>query len=513
MIDYHSRFLALVDEIETTFPVAEWLLGDVPVWPLARAELYLALYSQSTGTGRQSPQHGIWPRIAQATSFAATPLLNLWRSRFDLRHVVMLPRRANALFLGDGVSLDKIDGGWQDRFCDPLISAMESNGHTTLLMQQGDLRRLPWSRPTFSANRIDRWSRLRAAATGEAFRTIGGLPQHDRLLKWLDERRVPTRRLSETALRKRAAVVSSTADGFERVLRSVRPSLCFIVAYYAGVGHALALACRRQGVLSVDVQHDPHEGRHEAYRWLAVPPGGYAVLPAVFWNWTQEDADAIDAWTKNLTLPWHRSLHGGHPQLPAWFDDDNAQTRSFDAKIAEIRRHGFAELEILVALQSLEGYSAIWNELAALIEAAPSHWRWWLRRHPASRATQDPGLNRLLAIRKPNVLIDEASSLPLPALLRHMDAVLSLKSGAGVEASMFGVKPIFLSQEAGGLFPWLLKDSKAEIIDDMAALERRSTTIPRKEKARLQQPALQETLKRLEAMAADYAALCSRART
>src|SRR5882672_6126240 len=486
MVDYHSRFLALVNEIETTFPVAEWLLGDVPVWPLARADLYIEMYWQNAGRTeeewRAARQKRVFSRVVQGAAYAATPLINIWRSRADLRHMVLRPRRAHALFLGHAGSLDQIDGAWRDRFCDPLISALEGNGRTTLLMQQGDLRRLPCSRPTFAANTIDRWARLRAAATGNAFRTIGRLPQHDRLLKWLDERRVPTDRLSETVLRKRAAVVSSTADSFERVLQSVRPALCFMVTYYAGMGHALALACRRRGVLSVDLQHGAQEGRHEAYTWRSVPPGGYAVLPAVFWNWTQADADAIDAWSKNLELPWHRSLLGGHPQLAAWFDEDNAQTRSFDAKIAEIRRHGFAELEILVALQSLEGYSAIWNELAALIEASPAHWRWWVRRHPASRVTRDPGVNRLLAIRKPNVLIDEASSLPLPALLRHVDVALSLKSGAGVEASMFGVKPIFLSQEAGGLLPTLLKGGKAEIIDDMAILERRLAAMPRKEK-------------------------------
>ncbi len=36
MMDYHARSLALVDEIERTYPVTQWQVGDVPVWPLAR---------------------------------------------------------------------------------------------------------------------------------------------------------------------------------------------------------------------------------------------------------------------------------------------------------------------------------------------------------------------------------------------------------------------------------------------------------------------------------------------
>ena len=46
MIDYHARFLTLVDEIERTYSVTRWRIGDVPVWPLARRTLYVDLYSQ-----------------------------------------------------------------------------------------------------------------------------------------------------------------------------------------------------------------------------------------------------------------------------------------------------------------------------------------------------------------------------------------------------------------------------------------------------------------------------------
>src|SRR6185436_8433459 len=98
MFDYHSRFLTLVDEIEQKFPVAEWMLDDVPVWPLARTEIYLALYWQNSGGEIQQPRRGVRD-VAKAAAFAATPLINLWRSRTDLRHVVMRPRRADALFL------------------------------------------------------------------------------------------------------------------------------------------------------------------------------------------------------------------------------------------------------------------------------------------------------------------------------------------------------------------------------------------------------------------------------
>jgi hypothetical protein len=132
-----------------------------------------------------------------------------------------------------------------------------------------------------------------------------------------------------------------------------------------------------------------------------------------------------------------------------------------------------------------------------------------LRRHPyAPNANKE--LGRLMTIDRPNVVIDEASSLPLPALLRHMDAFVSIRSGASREAFMFGLKPIFLSGVARELFPLLFESDKAEIIDDMTALEERLGGTARGQKIRVRQPDLRAVLARLESVAAEYAALCGR---
>ena len=76
---------------------------------------------------------------------------------------------------------------------------------------------------------------------------------------------------------------------------------------------------------------------------------------------------------------------------------------------------------------------------------------------------------------------------------------------------MFGLKPIFLSPVARELFPQLIESDKAEIIDDMIALEKRLASMPRAVKAYAPQPDLRAALARLDAMAAEYSALCAHA--
>jgi hypothetical protein len=497
---FHRRFLTLVAHIEREFPVARWLSGDVEVWPLARMDLYLDMYWANVGG--ELPKS--MPFVIRALRAAATPVRNLWKSRGDLRHWIARPSAADTIFLGDGVSMDLVDGAWQDRYCEPVIAALERRGSSTFLMQSGDLARLPWRRPTYAANLVA----LRGNLARLTSRAAIDLPGHDHVLEFIGANNVRAPSLSRVNLQRRANTVAATASAFERVLRRVKPNLAFVVTYYSDLGPAFMLACRRQGVLSIDLQHCPQEGAHKAYSWLALPENGYATLPAVFWNWTQRDAADIQRWAGALSLPWHRSVHGGHTQLSAYLNDADAIARTGDARFAAMTRGTNFEREILVALQPVGGYRDRWEALAAQIESAPSTWRWWIRRHPASSAYQDVEFKRLVSLRQPNVVVDESSSLPLPALLRQMSVVVSRFSGASAEAAVLGVPSIFLSEEARGQFSELIDRGVAEVVE-IESLNATIAAMP----AKIHRPApppvpeLGQTLDRIQEMARDYSSL------
>jgi hypothetical protein len=497
---FHSRYLTLVGDIERNFPVAEWKSADVEIWPLARMDLYLDMYWAIMGGSAPKPA----PLPMRAISRLATPLTNLWKSRRDLTHCVVRPRSAHAIFLGDGVSLDYVDGAWEDRFGEPLIAALDRRGLGTFVMQTGDLSRLPWRRPTFAANLV-----AAAGAISAAVRTaFADLPDHDGVMEYLRLNGVIAPSLARDRLAHRAKNVFSTASVFEELLRVVKPTIAFVVTYYAGLGPAFLLACRRRGILSVDLQHCPQSGVHKAYRWIAVPKNGYATLPAVFWNWTEADAANIRSWASMLDAPWHRSLHGGHSQIASFLDGRTAQAQRWDAKFHAMGGKKF-EREILVALQPIGGYRAQWDALAAQIEVAPPGWRWWIRRHPASRSVQDVEYARLLSLRRPNVMVEGASAVPLPALLRHMCVLLSIASGASAEAAAFGVPVYFLSDEARSTFADLIERGLAAVIEvrnlndeigRLPAAPLRSMNSRGKD--------IDQTLTNLEEIAHDYSALC-----
>ncbi len=480
-ISFHRRYVALVREIERRFAVTEWKNGDADLWPLARFDLYLDMYWDNVGETPPRPRP--WP--SRLVGRVLKPLINLWRSRGDFAHWRCWPKRAPVIFLGDGVSLDRIEGIYQDRQGEPLMSALKERGLATTLMQSGELVRLPWRRPTFAANLVEAWGAL----LSPLFARRPVLPDYAMVAIFLAGQGVRAPSLSRPALARRARHLHATAFLFGRLLKHIKPKVAFVVSYYAGLGPAFVLACRRHGVLAADLQHAPLEGAPMAYRFDAYPVGGYSTLPSLFWSWSAEDAEAVRHGP-------HRSLYGGPPQLSGLAEG----LENWDHLFA-----GDFTREILVALQPIGGHRGDWEKLATVIEAAPSHWRWWIRRHPASRPDQDAAFGRLLSLPLANVRIGEASALPLPALLQRMSVVLSLASGTAMEAAMFGVPALFLSEAAEGPFGSLIAEGRAAVVTMEQICPRIAALASRPAHDLRDLPKLDTVLAQLEEMADEYA--------
>ncbi len=207
------------------------------------------------------------------------------------------------------------------------------------------MRRLPRRRPTYPANTIATAGHVLAPL----FAAEPELQDHGSFLDFLRAQDIRAPSLSASRLARRARIVAASAFAFEQVLRTVKPKLAFAVTWYAGLGPAFMLACRRQGILAVDLQHCPQGGRHKAYRWSGVPGQGFNVLPAVFWNWNGNDATHIASWARG---PWHRSIVGGHPRLAPLLDDETPEMPREDRLFRDTAGGREFQREVLVALQT-----------------------------------------------------------------------------------------------------------------------------------------------------------------
>jgi len=100
-----------------------------------------------------------------------------------------------------------------------------------------------------------------------------------------------------------------------------------------------------------------------------------------------------------------------------------------------------------------------------------------------------------------------AAQIPLPALLGHMDALVSLASGAAGEAAMFGVPAFFLDEEARDTFPGLIARGEAAMVGVDRLLEA-IAALPADRPGRSNGvPPIDETLAEVRRLAQDYSDL------
>jgi hypothetical protein len=114
----------------------------------------------------------------------------------------------------------------------------------------------------------------------------------------------------------------------------------------------------------------------------------------------------------------------------------------------------------------------------------------------------------LLSFDRTNVVFGEAAQIPLPAVLGHMNALVSLASGAAGEAAMFGVPAFFLDEEATVTFPRLIARGEATMIDVGSLISAISRLPGERPASAVQMSSIEDTLAEIDRIAEDYAGLC-----
>ena len=399
------------------------------------------------------------------------------------RDVVWRPRPADVLFVSDSIRKVQVDGRWRDRLCGPVADTLASMERSSLAVELGPRYLAPLERPGLHLAAMTRTALLRGefrvqfGASAELY-----LPEYDAFIDLLQSYGVPPAGFSHRSLVRRAAMIEYVASRMEALLGRVRPRIVVQVYYYRIAGLALNVACRRLGILSVDLQHGIAGNTHDAYgRWMQVPEGGYPMLPAVFWCWSPSDVEAIRNWS-GAAPHWHDAVRGGNPSLMSWFDDQHPTTLAYDVAI---RGRGDATLNVLVTCQPKLVWKDMWDRLAGVVSSSPAHVRWWLRQHPATMTGEGgrAGLDRLLALRGANIVHDEASRYPLAALLRHADVHLTATSSSALEAAEMGVPTWFLVPDARARYGELLDSGLAEMVDEPDELAKRLALVKARQPA------------------------------
>lgn len=210
--------------------------------------------------------------------------------------------------------------------------------------------------------------------------------------------------------------------------------------YYSLDSMALTLAARECGIPVAHVQHGSQSDDHPAFgKWNNIPSQGYDLLPSIFECWNQQSIEVIKRSFKSNK--YHEANLNGYKWVDAW------KRGEIPYKSNEIKSFAKNKFNILITLQpSING---IQDFVANCINESSDNIRWWIRLHP--RQLTDVAIDEIKKIinrESEDIIINLASTSPLPSILAVTDLHITAFSSSIFEASYFDV-PTIITHKMG----------------------------------------------------------------
>jgi len=471
-----ADIMDLLNEVEGRFPVDQWMIDGIHIWPLVRLELatdltnysmYPALYhsAKSVSKGR---------RLTSLFLQEARGLLRFGHAYLKDFSKNATPRMAEVVFLSDGISFSYLIDSWYEKWCDPFISKLSEDNIPSFLITPFHHYFIP--RRTYSMFIQPSLDRVRAKTL--LFSNRGceeeGLHSFQEFIDFVESRDLAISLPHLRRIKDQIILITKYADFFKKILSQIKPRSAFVVSYYNVGGMAFNLACRNLGIISVDIQHGLQGDLHWAYgRWNNVPETGYQLLPRFFWVWSDFEAEAIKRWNSRVS-EWHQPVIGGNLFLDVWRFSENEIVKYYDNEIGNVKRNKKHLIHVLYTM----GYEDAdkLRTILSTMRQTESLCYWWLRVHPGKLKERNSFKKLVRENRISNGEVDLATDLPLYAILRQMDLHLTFYSSSVFEAEDLGVPSVVVGDYGKELFSdqistgWALPaDTPEEIISGIKA--------------------------------------------
>jgi len=241
------------------------------------------------------------------------------------------------------------------------------------------------------------------------------------------------------------ALVEQTSKTWQRILHQFEVRVCLCACYYDLITLGLMLACSRNGIVSVDVQHGVQGVEHWAYaNWTNVPENGYELLPDRFFVWSEDEQKVYDTWRDVVGNAYGRRHVRviGMPLVSAWHE----QSHRFYSKNDVAACHQLSEsvCNVLVTFQPID-FQDLVGLVGKVSAILPPHFRWWLRLHPSQLNMSDEQALRQIFDGDDRFVIDQANHLPLYLIIENMQWHITSSSTVVREAEFFGVLSLITS--------------------------------------------------------------------
>lgn len=457
-----------INEIENKYPVLEWRACGFCVWPILRIQIateILLRSSQGAGTFGKEATPSIFKRLVGLAKGHIDGAVSGIKDKAKNQKITM----ADFIFLSNPLCKTLVNDHWYDKFCGPIRQELDNRGYYSLHFEMGRDYRIPrYNSEIFLQSKLDYLkirSRLFSNNTfiseWEGFgEMLEGL-EYDWNIKILPKQ-----------LQKSILYVEQLSNWYLDIIKKTHIKACFMICYYSLEGMALCLACRKQGIPSIDIQHGIQGSGHRAYsRWTKVPQNGYELLPTLFWCWSDYEAETISDWGE-IAGNQHKVIVAGNPWLDKFqqftkSDVFRAESKEFDKLIANKQK------VLLVCLSGIPSFGVGLDEflLDTMKNSAPS-FLWLVRMHPGELSYKENICTQLREHGIINFDVELSTKLPLQLILERTNVHLTHWSTTALEAAAYNIPTIFLDKKGPELFKEQISSELLYFADDSESLRK-----------------------------------------
>ncbi len=443
MINNRVDIKDFILKIEQDFPVNNWKIDSIHLWPYLRIKLYSYLV-------RSIEVKDVKPKFKKRKNLKENlkSIYRSFRSVFSyFKWMKSLPQK-ETLFVGaDAHRIDFNDSRY-NRFFDTLIEKHQIT-QSSLYFEYG-------------LNTKKQYNRDLIFSFSEAFKgylfiynfskkhKIVELDMYADFLDFLKKddlfNRFTTLYTQKKINRWANLEFYPKVLFFEKALAKIKPKRMPILCYYIDDVFALTSAANRLNIETIEMQHGPQTEIHLSYAsWSVLPKEGYDMIPKTFWCWDESSHNVIKDWSKNN--PAYSVKVIGNPWIDNW----------------KTKKNNFPEKDyILYSLQPspLTLEQLFPNSIINFIKTNPQ--KWFIRLHPR-QLNENEKIKSYLENKGVLALVnlEEATQEPLPLLLSNALIHLTHFSGTAIEASLFNLKTVLLNEIGLFSFPDLISTQKA----------------------------------------------------
>lgn len=428
-------------------------IEGVNIWPVFRAQT-VSMFRNPEAYRKSSGPHAVaLPGLIQRISESISKRKLIEQIENQATQIAQRIGDARVLFYSrDSNHSDRIGDKYSDRFCDPFMDFLKSNGVTCAKIELSGSYNSSKSRRTESVL-VDETAFKKLWYLESAYRKslISQAAKAQTDANAIADLNFVTRHVQSAILE-----IWYYRSLFTALFKKVKPEFVFYKCYYEHDAAGLTLAAHEAGIKTVDIQHGKQGEFHPMYsHYTAIPAGGYQLLPDYFWSWGEKSARNITD-SRGSTSAHHIPVVGGNLWMSQW---KGCIAASFDKESEKVPENwNAARKRVLFTMQPLDEQEMIPDPVKRAILHSPPDWLWLIRRHPLQKISNERILELLGNPSAACVDITNASSLPLFQVLKYADYHVTQWSSVIFEADNFGVKSSVAGSKGAAIYESYIAD-------------------------------------------------------